>query len=215
MTAEAVLSLVFSIITAITAVVAIFISIIQVRKSNKQSLFERRLRTYLTTKWMKSLCDENSTIAKEYIKDAETDLLLSIDFLFILMTNCTFLEEIGPAITNTIENKELHRKYLLKIEELRNMCEEVQLIFPDDIGHQLADFIFYYEEMLIALFKYKVAIDSIRQECRPKMEPLRKDDEFENKVRKEAVKYISGTFELAERLTLDGIFDKARKTIRL
>lgn len=215
MTTEAVLSLVFSIITAITAVVAIFISIIQVRKSNKQSLFERRLRTYLTIKWMKSLCDENSTIAKKYIKDAETDLLLSIDFLFISMTNCTFLEEIGPAITNTIENKELHRKYLLKIEELRNMCEEVQLIFPDDIAHQLADFIFYYEEMLVAIFKYKVAIDSIRQECRLKMEPPRKDDEFENKVRKVTVKYISGTFELAKRLTMDGVFDKARKTIKI
>lgn len=215
MSAESVLTLFFSIITASTAIAAIIISYVQMKNSNKQSLFERRLSAFLKIEWMQSLCNEHSSTAKKFVKESETDLLYGIDFLFILMTNCTFLEEIGPAITNTIDDKELHRKYLFKIEELRNLCEEVRLIFPENIGYELADFVFYYQEMLISIFKYKVAIDSIRQECRANSLPLRTNDALENTQRKEVAKYISGTFDLSKKLTLNGTLDKAKKTIRL
>ena len=131
------------------------------------------------------------------------------------MTNCSFLEEIGPAITDTVDNKELHRKYLFKIEELKNMCEEVRLIYPENIGFELGDFVFYYEEMLASIFKYKVMIDSIRQECRTNNQPLRTNDESENMLRKEVAKNISGTFELSKRLVTNGTFEKAKKTIKL
>lgn len=215
MSTEAIMNLIFSIVTAAIAVAAVLISVVQIRKSNKQALFDRRLKAYLIVKWMQSLCNEHQSLAKTYIKDAETNLLLGIDFLFILMTNCTFLEEIGPAITKTVDDKELHRKYLFKIEELKNLCEEVRLIFPENIGYELADFIFYYEEMLVSIFKYKVAIDNIKVECRANMEPPRTNDQLENKQRKEVTKYISGTFDLAERLLKNNVFELAKQSIKL
>ena len=215
MSCESIIGLIFSITTAITAVVALFISIFQIKNSNKQSLFERRLKSFLIIKWMKTLCDEHSSIAKKYIKQAETELLLSIDLLFIWMTNCTYLEEAGPAIKDTVDNNETHRKYLLKMEELRNLCEEVRFIFPKSISFELADFIFYYQEMLVYIYKYKVCLDSLRQECRDLNVLLKNNDEFENKIRKQVAKSIAYAFELAEELTKKRTLDKAKKSIRL
>ena len=214
MSTEAILSLVFSIITAIVAVIALVISIIQIQKSNKQSLFDRRLKAFLTTKWMKSLCDEHQSISKTYLEDAKKGPLLSIDLLFVWMTNCTALEEIQPVIHHTLEG-EFQRKYLLKMEELRNLCEEVQLIFPDDTAHKLADFIFYYEEMLVSIYKYQIAIKGIEKECQDKKAPLPLNDQLENTQRNAVVKYVSGTFELSKRLFEDGTFEKAKKAIKL
>ena len=73
MSTEAILNLVFSIVTASIAVAAVLISVVQIRKSNKQALFDRRLKAYLTVKWMQSLCSEHQSLAKTYIKEAETD----------------------------------------------------------------------------------------------------------------------------------------------
>ena len=215
MSVESIISLTFSIITALTALTAIYISIVQIRNSNKQSLFERRLKVFLILKWMKSLCDENSNSAIKYVKQAEKGLLYGIDLLFIWMTNCTYLEEIGPAIKDTVDNNDLHRKYLLKMEELRNLCEEVRFIFPNNIAFELADFIFYYQEMLVSIYKYKVGFDSVRQECRALNQPPKEDDEFENRIRKQVANSITCTFELAKKLTDNRTLEKAKKKIRL
>lgn len=149
-----------SIITASTAVIAIFISIKGIMNSNKQSLFDRRLKVYLNIKWMKLLCDENNKLANTYINDSKDEPLLSIDFMFNLMTNCSYLEETQGLLSHTLES-EYQRKFLLKLESLKSLCEEARLIFPGNIGYPLADFIYYYEEMLLYMYKYQIAVDGM------------------------------------------------------
>ena len=48
-----------SIITAIAAIVALILSVKQSRLSNKQQLFERRLRAYMLANGLISLCKDN------------------------------------------------------------------------------------------------------------------------------------------------------------
>lgn len=207
-------NIIVSIVTAVTAVIAIIISVVQITKSNKQSLFDRRLNAYLTVKWMKSLCDENKSLATSYLQDGKTEPIFSIDLMFNMMTNCNYLEEIQGTLSHALES-EYQRKYLLKIETLRNLCEEVRLIFPKNIGYPLADFIFYYEEMLVTMYKYQVAIDGITKECQQFNRPFPKDHSLENRCRTNLIKYLSGTFELAERLWKEGTLQKAVNQIKL
>ena len=49
----------FSIVTAITAIGALVLSIRQMRLSNKQNLFDRRLKAYMLANGLISLCEEN------------------------------------------------------------------------------------------------------------------------------------------------------------
>ena len=207
-------NIIFSVITAVTAIAAIVISVIEIKKNNKQSLFERRLKAYLTVKWMKSLCDANKTVSITFLNDGKTKPMFGIDLMFNVMTNCSYLEEIQGTLSHVLESK-FQRKLLLKIETLRNLCEEVRLIFPDNIGYPLADFIFYYEEMLVAMYKYQAAIVEISKECLQLHKSFPNDDGLENKCRAILIKYLSGTFELAERLWKEGIFQKAMKQVKL
>ncbi len=90
------------------------------------------------------------------------------------MVNCTFLENIQGTLSHTLESK-FQRKYLLKMEALRNMCEEVRLIFTENIGYPLADFIFYYQEMLVSMYKYEIALNGLEKECQEANMPLLTD----------------------------------------
>ncbi|MBR2874224.1 MAG: hypothetical protein IKC00_00185 [Clostridia bacterium] len=205
--------IIVSVVTAIAAIVALVISVIQISKSNKQSLFERRLNAYLKIRWLKALCDENNSFNENYLKEAKEGPVLVLDN-FSCMTNNSYLEEIQPVINHVLE-LEWQRKYLFKIEELRSLCEEVRLIFPENIGYSLADFIFYYEEMLVSMYKYQIALNHLEKESKELNRPLPTDDSLENNCRSVVVRNIEGTFELSERIFKEGTLEKAKKAIKL
>lgn len=210
---DLIVEIILSAITALTAVIAIFISIAGIKMSNKQSLFDRRLKVYLNIKWMKLLCDEHNKLANTYINDSNDGPLLSIDFMFALMTNCSYLEEVQGLLSHTLES-EYQRKFLLKIESLKSLCEEARLIFPKSIGYPLADFIYYYEEMLLAMYKYQIALNAINKES-DKNNKFPYNQPLENRCRERLVSTLSGTFELSDRLWKDRILQKASKKIKL
>lgn len=210
----AITNIIVSIITAITALIAIVISVVEIRKSNKQALFDRRLNAYLALKWMESLCEENKVISRSYLNDGKTKPLHAIDYMFNIMTNCTFLEEIQGTLSHTLES-EYQRKYLIKIESMKKTSEEVRLIFPGSIGKSLADFIYDYAEMLVAMYKYKVAFEEISEECKKFKRPFPSDNQLENECRQTIMKYLSETFELADKIQKDGTLQKATTQIRI
>lgn len=205
-------NIILSIVTALTAIIAIIISFVQIIKNNKQALFERRLRAYLKIKWMKSLCDENKSIFNSYMCDLEEGPVKIMDLFFMSMTNVSYLEEIQECIKHVLE-PDYQRKYLIKIEELRSLCEEVRMIFSENLCHTLADFIYYYEEMLVSIYKYQVVVNNISKYCIQNKLPFPDDNSLENSKRKEMIKYISGTFELAEKLD-SSTLDKFRSKIK-
>ena len=204
---------IISITSVIIAFIALGISIYEIRESNKQSLFDRRLNAVLKIKWMKSLCDANMQYYKSNFSDTSEPLLL-VDVLFLQMTNIAFLEEIRNLPFH-LDEDEMKRKYLLKMEEFKNLCEEVIYIFPSDLGHSLSDFIFYYEEMIVCMYRYMSHIFDLKRFCEQNNKEFPNNDFNEEKLRKEMARYISGTFELSERLFSEGTLRKAESKIRL
>ncbi len=206
-------NIVFSLITASTAVVALVISVTQLIISNKQSLFDRRLKAYLTVRWMRSLCDENIEIYKSYKTDLNNGPVISIEYLFSLMTNTTNLEEIQDVISHVLVDN-YHKKYVLKIEELRSLCEEIRLIFPEKFCYQMADFVYYYEEMLVSMYKYQILINRLSEECKKNIAPFPDDNKQEVNQRNKVLKFLCGTFEFAEKMDFT-FFDKIKKNIKI
>lgn len=207
------IGLIVSILTAMTAIIAIFISVIQLNISNRQYLFERRLKAYLNIKWMKSLCDKNKELCYSYIKDAENGPLFAIDFLFINLTNVSYLEGIQGVIVNLLDN-EKQREFLLKLEEIKSMCEEIRLIFPEQIGYPLSDFIYYYHEMLISMYKYQIIINRISDRCNQQNISFPINDQLENVERKKLKRNIEAVLKCADMLDLSFI-NKMKKKIKL
>jgi len=207
-------NIIVSVITACTAIVAIIISIVQISKSNKQSLFERRLNAYLKIHSLKFLCDQNKISNEQYVKELKKEPDWDIEVLFCNMTNISFLEELQNVIDHTLEN-DYQKKYLLKMEELKNLCEEVRLIFPEIIGYELADFVYYYTELLINIYKYKALTKNVLEQCEKNSTALPLDQKNENNLRQILVQRLEGTITLSERLFKNGTLDKVKKKIKL
>lgn len=197
-----IINIILSITTTLTAIIAIIISVIEINKSNNQSLFERRLKAYLTIKWMESLCNnDKENIVNQNILNGENIKIDDLFKLFELMTNCALLKDIQDTLNHIFEKDE-RRKFFLKIESLRNLCEEVTLIFPENIGSNISDFIYHYEEALVAMYEYYVAINGT-------------DSSKENKCIERIKRYVKGTFELSNRIQKDGTINTLKSKIKL
>lgn len=207
-------NIIFSTITAITAVAAIIISVFQIIKSNRQALFDRRLRIYLTIKWMKSLTDQNKELCKNYINSLEKGPDYSVDLLFLSMTNTSFLEPCQSVVGNILKNDQ-QRIFLLKMEELKSMLEETLLIFPDDVSHKIADFIQYYHNMLIEMYRYMIITTKIFDLCQKEKIKLPNDDKNEIAIRQLLKNQIKGVIELSDRLNNEITFRQIESKIKL
>ena len=84
-----------SLITGLTAVIALVLTLMQIRLSNKQSLFERRLECYLKIDGLMQLYKENQKLLETERKD---EPLFAVDLEFLWLTNNTYLEEIQGII---------------------------------------------------------------------------------------------------------------------
>lgn len=140
-----------TIIAIIISVCALFQTKKQIQISNKQHLFERRLEKYHLFYTLLNLYKDNLTLANsddiyEYVQD-----------LFVYLTNCTFLEAIGPAIQNPTESQ-LHKDYLKKLESLEKYAVECTFIWNNEDGQLISCFIKQYAEFLRSMYKQQTFI---------------------------------------------------------
>lgn len=112
-------------ITAIAAIIALGISIYQIRLSNKQHLFDRRLNAYFIANGLFSLYSECKVFLKTIDKE---EVLYAIEYFFIPLTNNSYLEKQAYAIQHPLEEP-YHQEFFKKREELRKLAMEMQLIF--------------------------------------------------------------------------------------
>ena len=73
-----------TVMTSVAAVIAICVSVHQIRLSNKQQLFDRRLKAYMMANSIISLCKENYVFLSE--KEKQNLSLLMTSFLYGLQT---------------------------------------------------------------------------------------------------------------------------------
>ena len=137
-----------SILTALTAVLALGLSVHQIKLSNKQHLFDRRLKAYMLSNGLISLCKENYmwlSAKRENIPQ------FANDYVFIWLTNNTYMESQADAIEHPLEQP-FHKEFLRKREELRNTAMEIELIFKGEAALAYSDFLRTYEAALAVMY---------------------------------------------------------------
>ena len=88
-----------SIVTAIAAIVALIVSVSQVRVSNKQRLLDRRLCLWIKAHGLMELCGKNRSFLVKRGDEPE----FANDLMFQWMTNNSLLCDIGPAVGHVLE----------------------------------------------------------------------------------------------------------------
>ena len=148
-----------TVMTSVAAVVAIGVSVHQIRLSNKQQLFERRLKAYMMANSIISLCKENYVFLSEKRK-AEPQF--ANDLVFVWLTNNTYMEGQAEAIEHPLEQP-FHKELLKKREELRNMAMEFEFIFKGNVASLYGNFLRDYENALAVMYQYEIIIRKMKE----------------------------------------------------
>ena len=149
-----------TVMTSVAAFIALYLSVRQIQLSNKQQLFDRRLKAYMLANSIISLCKENYMWLSE---KREAEPQLTNDIVFMWFTNNTYMESQAKAILQPLEQP-FHNDFLKKLEELRSMAIEFKLIFKGDVALLYCDFLRDYEKTLTAMYKYQIIIKKINEE---------------------------------------------------
>ena len=156
----------FAIITASIAIIALFQTHKQIKISNKQFLFDKRLNKYLLAKGLLELYKDNESLL-DYTDDPDDEAII-VDYQFINLTNNNYLKDVTCII---------------------NEPNEVRFLFQNKNGLLLGNFIMEYQNVLMELYKYQMVLDSmvndnIPRKNKPPYNELQKNyDELKHRQR--------------------------------
>ncbi|WP_146627090.1 hypothetical protein [Oenococcus oeni] len=148
-------TLVFSIVTAATAIIGIFMTWWQIRNSNKQSLFEKRLQLFLFADGLANLLRETPTVLNE--KD---DIEMANDFDFLLLTNNAELSSITSVIKDA-KDSDKHQVFLKELESFKGREQMAKFVFKDPTVDIVSSFIQVYCELLLSTYQYQILLDNM------------------------------------------------------
>lgn len=155
----------FAIITAVIAIIALFQTHVQIKISNKQFLFDKRLDKYLLAKGLLELYKDNKKLL-DY-NSCPDDKAIIVDYQFINLTNNNYLKDV-TRIINEPKNNDFKNDFLVKIEELKKLSTEIKFLFPNKSGQLLGNFIMKYQNILMELYKYQIISDLINDDNIPR-----------------------------------------------
>lgn len=181
------LDLWLSIIAVMVAIVALFQTNIQIKLSNKQQLFNRRLEKYLLIKELLSLYSENRNLIIH-----TDDICESVEFMFAWLTNSSTLESMCLAMENPLKHEE-QKIFLTKCEMLEKSAMEIELIWRGKVAHIMGHFVRQYKELLQAMYRQQIMLDGLYDEREKEPIPLERAQE---KIHKKAEEF--GLFSCVE-----------------
>ena len=152
----------FSIITAGTAIIALFQTREQIRVSNKQNLFEKRMNILIKVTGLMKLYEENRNLIIEDNKKDDS-VVLMVDFNFENLTNNTYLEDIAICVHKALEQP-YQKQLLTRLEELRNISTTIMYLFPDKQAKVLSEFVYNYQDTLFTIYQYQILSNNIRKD---------------------------------------------------
>lgn len=147
-------------ISAIVAIIALFISCYQARLSNKQSLFNRRLNIWITVDKLMSVYAKN---AKNLEHNDEPQL--AIDRLFVWLTNTTYLQSISASINHVLD-ADPQLKLHLKLDEMKSLAMEARFCFKGKSGDAIAEFIEAYQSLLFSMYQYQILLNKMSESAK-------------------------------------------------
>ena len=153
------------IITVIATLIALWQTHKQIKISNKQYLLDKRLSKYLLAKGLLELYKDNESLL-DYTDDPDDEAII-VDYQFINLTNNNYLKDV-TCIINEPKNNEFKNNFLVKIEELKQLSNEIKFLFHDNNGVLLENFIMEYQNVLMELYKYQIMLDSMMNDNIPR-----------------------------------------------
>lgn len=151
---------ILSVVTIFATIIALTQTHKQIKLSNKQYLFDKRVEKYIIATGLIELYRSNSN----HFDDKEDEPIWCVDSYFLWLTNNTYLEPISSAINNTLKQPN-QKELLIKLEELKSVNTEIKLLFSnkDKVSDLLGDFVLRYKELLFVMYQYKIIIDKMHE----------------------------------------------------
>lgn len=147
---------IFSIITAIIAIIALWQTHKQITISNKHHLFDKRVDRFMTVNGLILLFKESKNLM-----DIEGyDHFIDLTVLFHGLTNNIYLKDIGTIIDNTNEES-IRQNFLIKLEEMKKLSIEIKFLFHGDKINIIKDFVYEYQELLRSIYKEQIILNKI------------------------------------------------------
>ena len=214
-----------AIITCIGTIVSIAIAIIaicqthkQIKQSNKQNLFNDRVKSYLIIKGLLDLYNENKNTIEEDKKDK---VYVCGGMTLEWLVNNSYLETMEKIASNP-SDLAYRRDFLMKDEELKHEAEKIKFLFDEDINTQMYDFISAYEQLIYELYKYCILFkrierlkdDVINKEKLNGLEEIAKQVHEED-FRKELFSKFNNLIEKKKVLDDNNIMSKMEMQIKL
>lgn len=151
----------FSIITAGTAIIALFQTGKQIRISNNQNLFEKRMDILIKVTGLMKLYEEDGRLNIDDNKKNRS-VVLMVDYNFQNLTNNTYLEDITICIHKALEQP-YQKQLLTRLEELRNISTTIMYLFPDKQAKALSEFVYNYQKTLFSIYQYQILSNRIKE----------------------------------------------------
>lgn len=199
-----------TLIAVIISIIALWQTHQQIKLSNKQQLFDRKLSRYLEFNTIYHLYEAN----KIFLKD-DGKLYHTNELIFSFLTNCCELEEMMLAVLNPLQEKE-QKILLTKLEHLKNSAIEISMVFDSEIAIILEEFISVYADLLKALYQQQVYIK--KNEEKLGMPPYLED--YKNNCNKMAESL--GIFQMRDKLEIlsdeiahKHIIERMKESLRL
>ena len=189
----------FSVITAIVAVIALIQTKQQIKLSNKQHLFDKRVEHYLIAKGLMQLHETNQIL----LINKKDEPVLAMDF-------------ITDVIAHPLEQP-YHKEFLVKMETLKDASIKIKYIFNGKAAILLGDYVLRYQELLFKMYQYQILLknmDKASQDFRLTIEEAQKTVD-EKHHREELQKAIDNLKQAYNALKKEKVEEKIEKQIRL
>ena len=204
-----------TLISIIISVVALIQSYKQIKLSNKQNLFNERLKNYLL---VQSLIDLYRNNRDHILKIKREAIYFACDFDFTGLINNSYLESMGDAIKRPLQPIQ-QKDFLRKIEEINQEAERVEFIYDKKEAKQLSKFVSLYSKYLMESYRYIVLLQSMEE---IRSTDIQKRDVHniaatvgEEKERKELFKILDDLDDIYNKLVKNKVMKKIRKQIKL
>ncbi len=145
---------VLSVIAALVAIFALFQTSQQIRTSNKQHLFDKRVEAYLIALVLIESYRSHRSILKRLLHDEK---LNSVDIEFYFFTDNDFLADIMLAIKLQTD-RDQRNNFISKIGVIRDVGVKFRFLFTGNEANILSAFVLCYKELLYRLYKYEECI---------------------------------------------------------
>lgn len=227
MSSKEIIDLILTAVTIITAIIALWQTQKQIRLSNKQNLFDKRLEMYSLIEDLINLYKQHRNLLTNSENPKENALLqdrliISCEPIFGFLTNVSYLADMVPAFHDPLIPAK-QNVLLTKHEMLKKHSREVSILWEDSLGEIFSNFIYTYAEVLMKLYQQKVRFERIQEfnethkdQPKPQYDNVRaRKDLKENAEETGLFKTIKKLDDIYKEIIDNKRVDELRRTLKL